>query len=186
MANIIQNVQLTCTKGSSNKFYNVEIVLGNDGLLVMQSSYGAIGQSGKSGVGGSFSIDVKSAIANRTIDGNVAQLATEASKLIQSKLKKGYDIVSSTTRINPVEVIKALHVMFPDDAKAATQQPKEPVVGAFDVEIIGIKMGCIRVAKVLADFNYDVLGEAKNPKQRSVKTGDVVSVISRNNHLELV
>lgn len=186
MAKILQNVRLTCTKGSSNKFYNVEIVLGDGGLLVMQSTYGAIGQSGKSGVGGSFSIDVKEAIRNRTIDNNVSKLAAEANKQVQSKVKKGYDVVSGNTRIDPVDVIKAIHKLFPDDVNAATQQPKAPVAGAFDVEIIGISMGVISVAKVLEDFNYDVLGEAKNPKKRSVKTGDVVSVLSVNNQLELV
>lgn len=183
---IIQSVELECTTGSSNKFYHVQIVIDVDNLVSMRSIYGPIGKSGQAGVGGSFKFNAKEAINLRTIDSHMSLLADEANKLLASKTKKGYQPVGKMSVIDNFIATRALRGMFPDDDKAAKQQPKEPVAGAFDVEIIGISMGAIRVAKVLDDSNYDVLGVASNPKQRSVKTGDVVSVISKNDQLELV
>jgi predicted DNA-binding WGR domain protein len=186
MSQALQKVELECTKGSSNKFYHVEIVLDAGDMVTFRSWYGPIGKNGQPGVSGSFVCDAREAIKSRTIDNHIAKLCAEANKLIQGKAKKGYNSVGPLSSINPATLITQLHSRFPDAVNATTQQPKAPVAGAFEVEIIGISMGVIRVAKVLEDFNYDVLGDAKNPKQRSVKTGDVVSVISRNNQMELV
>ncbi|WP_445766727.1 hypothetical protein [Rheinheimera sp.] len=187
MTQVIEQVELECTKGSSNKFYTVKLSLDIDGAVSMQAWHGPIGKSGQPGVSGSFSFDVKEAIANRTLDNQVAKLVSETNKLIETKVKKKhYNVVNGVSSINPTVIISRLLQLFPDAATAASQQPKKPVEGAFEVEIIGISAGTIRVAKVLPDYQYDILGEVLNPRGRATRIGDVVSVVSKDSRLELV
>ena len=186
MTGVIEQVTLECTTGSSNKFYNVNIILDIDGIVTVGTWFGPIGKAGQRGVVGGFSFNAKECISNRTIDNSAAKIAAEANKLINSKIKKGYEVTGNKTSIDPVDLIKQLHSRFPAVVKEAAQQPKAPVDGAFEVEIISISASVIRVAKVRADYSYEVLGEAINPNRREVRTGDIVRVTKKGELLALI
>lgn len=186
MTGVIAQVRLENRKGSSNKFYCVHVSLGMDGLVTIGTWYGPIGKRGQEGVVGAYSFNAKDRIEDKTIGVCAAKIAEEANKLIGSKTKKGYVVVSNETSISPVNVIQRLQSRISEVIEGADQEPKEKIDGAFEVEIISISGGVIRVAKVLEDYSYDVLGEAINPKRREVITGDIVRVTKKGEQLALI
>lgn len=186
MSKIISSIKLVCQQGASNKFYNVQIVLDGD-QLSMRSEYGAIGSSPKNGVGGSFVIDMKVAADNPSkLTNGVNKLVNEGNSLAQTKIKKGYEVVTGQSRMSVQDVIAALDTIYDISAALAKQNAPQAPAGSVEVEVVGIIAGVAKVAKVLADFNYEVLGEACNPSKKAIRIGDVVKVHQQNGHWILV
>lgn len=186
MSKIISSIKLVCQQGSSNKFYNVQIVLDGD-QLSMRSEYGAIGSSPKNGVGGSLVIDMKRAADNPSkLTNGVNKLVNEGNSLAQTKIKKGYKVTTGQSRMSVQDVMAALDDIYDISASGAKQSTQQAPVGSVEVEVVGIISGVAKVAKVLADFNYEVLGEAHNPSKKAIRIGDVVKVHQQNGHWILV
>ena len=186
MSEIISSIKLVCQNGSSNKFYNVQLVLEND-QLSMRSEYGAIGSSPKNGVGGSFIIDMKAAVDNPSkLTNGVNKLVNEGNALAQTKIKKGYEVVTGQSRMSLQDVMAALDAIYDITSKVEEAQVKASGVEMIDVEVVGMVAGVAKVAKVLADYSYEVLGEVVNPKKKAVRVGDVVKVHDQNGRWILV
>lgn len=184
---VMQEIELLCQTGNSNKFYEITVYLVGT-KLIFGTKYGPIGKKGTDGAFGKKIIpDVRVAIANRTFENDVARLVFEANTIKDSKLKKGYRVASGG--LDSPAIIKAVYNLYPSTssspAHGATQAP--PSDTAFKVEITSILAHQIKVAKVLHDYTYEVVGEALNPLKLSLRTGDVVMIDkAKKGHWEIL
>lgn len=177
----IAKVKMTLQNRSSNKYYDVIFYLKDNGQLVLNSEYGRIGTSPKNGVAGTFSIDAAQEIQNGKIGALLQKLVLEADVIVQTKLNKGYSANGKksfdvSAMRNSLERI--LNVSTP---AAAPKQAKQPSFAVIQVEVVDMVCGVPKVAKVLADFNYELLGDALNPTGKTVRVGDIIDVYSKNN-----
>lgn len=181
----LQQVELVCQTGSSNKFYEITFYLVGT-KLIFGTQYGPIGKSGNHGAYGKLQIpDVCLAIANRTLENDVAAIVKEANKVKDSKLKKGYQVASG--EIDAIELIVAIYKLYPSTKPVQSPSQNPPSDTAFEVEITSILAQQIKVAKVLPDFSYDVIGQAINSKKLSLKTGDMVIIDkAKQGHWEIL
>lgn len=174
-------VKLQFQDGRSNKYYDVVFYLKKNGYLVLTSEYGRIGSAPKNGVGGTFEFDAKQHILDGTLGSKLQKLVSEADVIVKSKLAKGYtpkgassfNVVAMRTILENI-----LNVSTP--APSASKKAKDTSLPVERVEVIDMCRGIPKVAKVLADFNFEVLGNALNPQGKTVRIGDVVDVCNKN------
>lgn len=178
---VIQKITLECVTIKSNKFYGVALVVEDD-TLKMETEYGAIGSSPKQGVSGSIEMpNVRQLAGSRDFEVAVASLVSEANKVVHSKVKKGYSAQSKT--FDPIECLKKIYSHFPSGAeqkaaaKSTATASNPPALNSFEVEVIGINWPQLKIAKVLENFDYDVLGEVLAGQSKSHRIGDAIRVI---------
>lgn len=175
---VIQKITLEFITIKSNKYYDVALVVENDTLKI-ETGYGAIGASPKQGVSGSFVIPgVSRSAGSRDFEVAVASLVSEANKVVHSKVKKGYTSQSKT--INTMDCLKKIYSHFPSGAPqkvAATVTPSNPpALDSVEVEVIGIDWPQLKIAKVLDNFDYEVLGEVLAGQGTAHRIGDTIRV----------
>lgn len=178
----ISKISMTFTRGNSNKYYDVFFAL-EDGFLSVKTEYGRIGANPSIGVCSSFKMDVEEVIQSGTIGAAIDKLISEANKIVSSKTAKGY-IINGNNNFNGSAIEKSLRSIFKTAASTSVgkqQDNTSPLTNSIEVEVVGMSCGVPTVAKVLGDFNYQVLGEALNPYGRQVRTGDVVNVFQKEN-----
>lgn len=179
---VIQKVGLVCDTANSNKYYDVFLYLNDEGVMTFESQYGAIGSSPKAGVCSNGSFCPKTVFKNGTLENHVKRLVGEANNLIQSKMRKGYKATGTVTEFDAAWVLSDLSIRLKLAGNAPTSVSDDEIV----VEVVGIAAGVYRVAKVLADFNYEVLGEAVNPFLLTVRIGDMAKVMKKGDGWVLV
>lgn len=187
---VIQKITLECITVKSNKFYDVALVVENNTLKI-ETGYGAIGASPKKGVSGTFVVpDVRQSTGSVEFERGVAGLAYEANDILLSKLKKGY--TGSSTMINTASALKKIYSHFPSvvaqkaAANSTATASNPPALNSFEVEVIGINWPQLKIAKVLDNFDYDVLGEVLAGQSTSHRIGDTILVTKTANGYEMV
>lgn len=173
---VIQKITLECVTIKSNKFYDVALVVEDD-TLKMETEYGAIGSLPKQGISGSVEVpNVRQFAGSRDFEVAVASLVSEANKVVHSKLKKGYTSQSKT--LNTIDCLKKIYSHFPSGAEQNTTATVSdpPALNSFEVEVIGINWPQLKIAKVLENFDYDVLGEVLAGQSTSNRIGDTIRV----------
>lgn len=173
---VIQKITLECITVKSNKFYDVSLVVEDD-TLKWESEYGVIGSSPKKGVSGSLELtNVCQLVGSRDFEVAVASLVSEANKVVHSKVKKGY--TSQSKSLNTFDCLKNIYAHFPTGPvqKAAVTANNPPALNSFEVEVIGIDWPRLKIAKVLENFDYDVLGEVLAGQSTSHRIGDTIRV----------
>jgi hypothetical protein len=173
---VIHEIELECTKGSSNKFYNYRFNVDIDNCIYITSWFGPIGSSGQVGASGKIKFDVCDSILNNTLERDCEKLASEANKLIQGKIKKNYEVVAGEYPVKATALVTKLKQHFAETVVKAGQQPAAISNDEITVEVVGISGGAIQVAEILDGFNYNMLGIASNPNRRNVRVGDDVRV----------
>lgn len=179
---VIQTITVECVNQTSNKFYEVVLVVHWD-KLVLETSYGGKNSKPKQGKGGSFVVpDVASTAGSREFENRVASLVSDANTILKSKIKKGY--TGRQTAFDPIVVLGRIYNHFPSSAAAKVSSPQTdaatasaPVLNGISVEVIGISASRIKIAKVLGNYDYEVLGEVANPLTKPIRIGDVVQVV---------
>lgn len=176
MIEIVMEVQLESTCEWINDTVRVSFVIDNNLLrLVARGEYHNMFDAD-----GSFVLDIVQARLDRTLPERISDLATEAQVIIQAVIAKGYE--PTTTGIVDIEALtndmqeRAQLALTRQIAQAFMSASTNAPADSFDVEVIGIDQGRLKVAKVLADFSYDVVGYAQNDEELPAKIGDIVRV----------
>lgn len=139
---------------------------------------------------GSFVLDIVQAHLERTLPARISELAIEAQVIIQGVIAKGYE--PTTTGIVDIDALtndmqeRAQLAFTRQLAQAFMSATTEAPAGSFDVEVIGMERGRIKVAKVLADFSYEEIGYAQNDEDLPAKIGDIVRVAWFDSRLTLI
>lgn len=176
MIEVVKEVLLASTSQWINDTVRVSFVIDNNQLrLVARGEYHDTFDAD-----GSFMLDIVQARLDRTLPARISDLAIEAQVIIQGIIAKGYE--PTTTGIIDVDALtndmqeRAQLAFTRQLAQAFMSATTDAPAGSFDVEVIGMEQGRIKVAKVLADFSYDVVGYAQNDEELPAKIGDIVRV----------
>lgn len=184
-------ISLTNRTGFFVSKYTVEICVQPNGTVrgytVFQKT---IGGSAVPGVELKCCFNVSTAIQNGTLEQIVEKLTNEANSIISKKMAKGYQPVGKNS-FKPSEICALLKecqvsenptIQIPSPPNGIIQsQPK-----GIPVEVIGMEMGVAKVAKVLPDLNYEVLGVIANAAGKLIRIGDCLMVQWSGEQLVLV
>ena len=179
MSKVIAQVNLEFSDLQSVRSYSVQIYLHTDGMVRGGTMYQrVIGGASQAGVELKCSFNAFDAIQKLKMEGLVAKITHEANQIIEKKIKAGYRVIGGKV-IDPVSIIKMLYNESRSKADGmANQQPNDTAQKdeGFIVEVVGMVEAVTKIAKVLSDFSYDVIGEMKIPSRISIKIGDNVKV----------
>ncbi|WP_158626518.1 hypothetical protein, partial [Corallococcus sp. AB049A] len=116
------------------------------------------------------------AVRDGTTEGLAAKIVNEANQIIEKKIRAGFRVKAGSV-INPVDIIKTLYKECKGRAEDVSQVDKGNTGKdeSISVEIIGMISGVAKIARVLSDFSYNVIGEIKIPSRISVRIGDVIN-----------
>lgn len=176
MIEVALEVQLESTSEWVNDTVRVSFVIDNNALKLVARSE----NNHKFDADGSFVLDIVQAQLDRTLAARINDMAIEAQVIIQGVIARGYE--SAATGIVDVDALikdmqeRAQLAFTRQLAQAFMSATTDAPAGSFDVEVIGMEQGRIKVAKVLADFSYDVVGYAQNDEELPAKIGDIVRV----------
>lgn len=188
MPKIIAHASLVNTDNASTRTYNVHIYLHSDGTVRGSTVFQRkLGGSAMPGVELKCTFNANDAIRDRLLEGWAAKIAHEANRIIDKKIKAGFGFRAGSS-IHPVEIIKTLL----QECKVRAEEVSSVDKGhtgkdeSISVEIIGMISGVAKIATVLPDFSYNVIGEIKIASRISVKIGDFVKVQRMGDAWQLV
>ena len=176
MVHVITGVLLTKGIGLELDRYKVNLII--DGTILRLEGFGQ-------GIGnlkteGSFTLDIVQAKHDATLLLKTLELTFEARDMVQKAIELGFkpcwrhifDAGEITQRLLDYIQLNSTRELVNAFVSASADASN----GSFNVEVIAIERGLLKVAKVQSDFYYEFVSYAKNDAGLSVRVGDVVRV----------